>query len=310
MQPETLKFNSNKVSKNHFKAWFGSFFYFYVMQLLSIQLFIYLIYKSLYEKSIASGAILVSLCTYQFYFAKRSETFIRFIKWLYFPSIFEDWTFVQEEPIQEKNSMIAFHPHCIFNIAFIWNNHINYQITPLASRIIYNVPFTGIFIRWLGISTVDAQNMKNKMKKGQNIGLLPGGFEEATLTSTQENRVYIKNRKGFIKYALQYGYTVYPSYGFGENKCYYTIEKFLSFRLLLNKLKLVGAYFISKYGWIPHHNFGIHTVVGKGIKLPQIVNPTQQDVNKYHEIYLEQLIELFNKYKKEYNQGDQILKIY
>jgi 2-acylglycerol O-acyltransferase 2 len=44
--------------------------------------------------------------------------------------------------------------------------------------------------------------MKNIMKTGKNIILLPGGFEEATITSPKELRVYIKNRKGFIKYAI------------------------------------------------------------------------------------------------------------
>ena len=40
------------------------------------------------------------------------------------------------------------------------------------------------------------------MKKRKNITILPGGFEEATLTSHKEYRVFIKNRKGFVKYAL------------------------------------------------------------------------------------------------------------
>jgi hypothetical protein len=34
--------------------------------------------------------------------------------------------------------------------------------------------------------------MKRLMKKGENIGLVPGGYEEATLTVNDELRVYIK----------------------------------------------------------------------------------------------------------------------
>lgn len=40
--------------------------------------------------------------------------------------------------------------------------------------------------------------------------MVPGGYEEATLTTPKELRVYIKERKGFIKYALKYGYTIRP----------------------------------------------------------------------------------------------------
>lgn len=35
-----------------------------------------------------------------------------------------------------------------------------------------------------------------RMKKGQNLGLLPGGFEEATLYARGAYRVYIQNRTG------------------------------------------------------------------------------------------------------------------
>ena len=55
------------------------------------------------------------------------------------------------------------------------------------------------------------------MKKGKNVALVPGGFEEATLACKHENRLYIKKRKGFIKYALKHGTTLYPVFTFGEN---------------------------------------------------------------------------------------------
>lgn len=40
------------------------------------------------------------------------------------------------------------------------------------------------------------------MKLEKNIGFVPGGFEEATVFSHKEYRVFNNNRKGFIKYAL------------------------------------------------------------------------------------------------------------
>lgn len=103
------------------------------------------------------------------------------------------------------------------------------------------------------------------MKKKVNLGILPGGFEEATLTTPKESRVFILERKGFIKYSLRYGYKVYPMYIFGENKMYYTVERFEKFRLLLNKLKLIGVFFWSRLGIFPEYRLGVHSVVGKGI---------------------------------------------
>ena len=41
--------------------------------------------------------------------------------------------------------------------------------------------------------------------EGKNVALIPGGFQEATLYARGEHRVFIKQRKGFIKYALRHG---------------------------------------------------------------------------------------------------------
>lgn len=72
----------------------------------------------------------------------------------------------------------------------------------LASRAIMALPVSGMVLRWLGVQSVDANNLRRHMKEGNTIALLPGGFEEATLTSNTKERVFIKKRKGFIKYSL------------------------------------------------------------------------------------------------------------
>ena len=52
---------------------------------------------------------------------------------------------------------------------------------------------------------------------------MPGGFNEAALLKQNEDLVYIKSRKGFIKYALQNGYSIMPAYTFGECSTYTTL---------------------------------------------------------------------------------------
>ena len=105
------------------------------------------------------------------------------------------------------------------------------------------------------------------MEQKKPLGLLPGGFEEATLTTPDELRIFIKNRKGFVKYALTYGYTIYPTLTFNEHKAFWTFNHFTKLRLWLNKLKfpavVFGGGFLNFY--IPL-NLKIITIVGKGIK--------------------------------------------
>lgn len=42
-------------------------------------------------------------------------------------------------------------------------------------------------------------------------------------------------------------------------------------------------------------------MIGKAIELPKIENPTKEDIDKYHAIYLEKLIELHEKNKEKYS---------
>jgi len=42
------------------------------------------------------------------------------------------------------------------------------------------------------------------------------------------------------------------------------------------------------------------SVVGKPIDVPKIQNPSQEDIDKYHKLYCDALVELWDKYKDEY----------
>lgn len=41
--------------------------------------------------------------------------------------------------------------------------------------------------------------------------------------------------------------------------------------------------------WVPNEDVKLITVVGKGIKLPKIENPTKEDVDYYHKMFIANL---------------------
>lgn len=80
-----------------------------------------------------------------------------------------------------------------------------------------------------------------------------------------KERIFYKSRKGWIKYALQYGYKVVPNYGFNEHKTYKTFC-FQKLGFLFNKLKLPGTFPYSKYILpFPYPDLDIAQVFGKAI---------------------------------------------
>lgn len=94
------------------------------------------------------------------------------------------------------------------------------------------------------------------------------------MTSDRYYTLY-KEHKGFIKYAMQYDYKIRPVFVFNENKAYNTIDKFYKFRLFLNKLKMGGTLFYSKYILpIPNPDINLEIVIAKAFEPLQTTNPT------------------------------------
>jgi hypothetical protein len=276
----------------------------YTAWMIAIPLFIF---GNFYIRS-----IILMILVFQYFFAKNNETYKLFLRslkpWLYFKSYKLHF---EEEP-KNTNSLFAFHPHGVMAVGvtqvmaysdFFYNTHL------CVSRALTNIPVSGLYARIMGVEGVDNKTFQRIMKTGENISFLPGGFEEATLTKNDEERVFVKIRKGFIKYALEYGYSIYPCYTFGENNLFKTFTPFEKFRLMLNKIKIPGVFFISKYLWLPNNDVDLFTVIGKPVCLPKIEEPTIEDIDHYHAVYINELNELFNKHKEGRVKNGTMLEI-
>ena len=53
-----------------------------------------------------------------------------------------------------------------------------------------------------------------------------GGFEEATVTCRFTERVYLKTRAGFIKYALRHGYDLVPCFTVGDSDMFQSCKEY------------------------------------------------------------------------------------
>lgn len=85
-----------------------------------------------------------------------------------------------------------------------------------------------------------------------------------------------------------------------------------SVSLWLNKYQIPTYFFIGRYFFMPNDDMDFNVVVGKTIELPQINDPSSEDIDKYHTIYINKYNELFNKFKGKYaSEGEKaILEIF
>lgn len=73
----------------------------------------------------------------------------------------------------------------------------------------------------------------------------------------------------------------------------------MAFRL--NQFNIPTCIFIGRYLlFMPDDDMDFTVVVGKKIDLPQIDNPSREDVDKFHALFVERTKELFCKYKGRY----------
>ena len=243
---------------------------------------------------------------FQYFLSSKSSFFNWILKKLGPNNFFRSYQIKYEDKkqLQRNDSMFCCHPHGIASLGMVIAHMIDDNFFKHSRLLVSNaallLPFSGLIYNLLGYQAVSTENIEKLMKNHKNFSLVPGGFEEATITTYNEEKVYLGNRKGFIKYALKFGYIVHPCYSFNETKLYYTVNLFLKLRIFLNKFKIPGTFFISRFlCWIPNDNIDLLIVIGKGIQFPKIENPSLEEVNFYHNLYLKELKSLFNKYQNE-----------
>ena len=195
------------------------------------------------------------------------------------------------------------------------------------ARALYLSPYFRLLCRLIGRpASADKDSMVRLMKKGEDdLALIPGGFEEASIHTSTTDRVFLKDRMGFAKYALQYGYSLTPCFAFGERNTFNNVQGGWGLRRWLNGF---GFPAIIPYGhwaapFMPQP-VPLHVVVGAPITPDDtehdedgggtgggagggaggggrgIANPTRAQVACFHAKYVEGLKQLYRRHAETY----------
>ena len=97
--------------------------------------------------------------------------------------------------------------------------------------------------------------------------------------------------------ALKFGYKICPVLVMNEHKMFATTDFAMGLRMFLNKVKLPGTVYWGRFGVLPDFDIDLVTVVGKPVELPLIEDPSREEVEKWHEVYVGEMSRLYEKYK-------------
>eukprot|EP00877_Chromochloris_zofingiensis_P007037 jgi/Chrzof1/2587/Cz11g21100.t1_DGAT2B[v5.2] len=124
-----------------------------------------------------------------------------------------------------KKYVFAEYPHGVFPMSQLvaisltdmaWPGH---KIYSLAASSVFNVPFWRHCMTWLGARPATERNFKRLIKMG-SVGLVPGGIAEMYLVDDHAEVIKIKDRKGFVRVAVEHGTEIIPVYHFGNSQLF------------------------------------------------------------------------------------------
>ncbi|XP_059819650.1 diacylglycerol O-acyltransferase 2 [Hypanus sabinus] len=260
---------------------------------------------------------------------RRSAWVRNWAVWRYFRDYFPVRLVKTHNLAPSRNYIFGYHPHGIFCFGAFCNfgteatgfskkfPGIRPSLATLAGN--FRMPILRDYLMSGGIFPVTRDAIDYLLSKsgtGNAVIIVIGGAAESLECTPGSHVVTLKNRKGFVKIALQNGADLVPVYAFGENEVYQQVlfKEGSWLRAIQRKFqKLIGfapciiqgrGFFSSRsWGLVPYAK-PINTVVGEPISVPKIENPSPEEIDHYHEVYQHSLVKLFNKYKIKFGLSE------
>lgn len=183
----------------------------------------------------------------------------------------------------------------------------------------FRVPFYRDYILAMGVRSVSKESIINILTRGGSNGegmgrgvtIVVGGARESLEAQPGNMRLILQERKGFIKIAIRTGADLVPVLCFGENDLYdqlpprehpfvHQIQMFI-LKVWKFTLPFMHGRGIFNYdvGLMPYRR-PMDIVVGAPIKVEQSMATDQEYVDQLHDLYVEELEKLWDRYKDDF----------
>jgi diacylglycerol O-acyltransferase 2, plant len=217
-------------------------------------------------------------------------------------------------------SLFAVEPHGVLPVTLYWgtlNLLTKHKFLCCLSSSILSIPIMKHFLTWSGAISADKNNLIQYLSQGYSLNICPGGVQEVKyLNNSNIMILFLKSRLGFTKLALEQGVCIIPVLTFGLHKIY-------DYYLFSDWDK--NDFFVTigrKLGFLPMIFFGLGgipfaqpkpspltVVIGKPIYLPKIEKPSVEVIQKYHEIFLDEMRRVFEENKDAHGMSDFTMRI-
>ncbi|XP_049597631.1 2-acylglycerol O-acyltransferase 3b [Syngnathus scovelli] len=247
---------------------------------------------------------------------RRNPSVRRWKVWEHYRNYFPIKLVKTAELNPNKNYILGCHPHGVMSMGAFGCFNIEccgftdafpgmyVSLAVLAG--LFRIPLLRDYLMAAGLCPVSKPSLGYLLSKsgtGNAVVIVIGGAAESLASYPGVQTVLVKQRKGFVRLALEYGADLVPVYSFGETELYHQVmfpEGSLGRRLqdLFKKIMGFGpCLFIGERWALLPSRTPITTVVGSPIHVPQRIKPTEEEVDHYHKLYMDGLSNLFHEHK-------------
>ncbi|NXC74821.1 MOGT2 acyltransferase, partial [Anhinga anhinga] len=224
-----------------------------------------------------------------------------------------------------QNYLMGFHPHGVLAAGAFLNfcteasgfSTLFPGITPhlMMLSLWFRIPFLRDYLMSGGLVSSDKESASYVLQKpegGNMLAIIVGGAQEALDARPGSCTLLLKNRKGFVRLAIEHGTPLVPIFSFGENDLFeqvrnpkgswlrrlqHWLQQIMGISLPLFHARGIFQY---SFGLVPYRR-PIFTVVGKPIPVQRKHRPSEEEVDRVHQKYLNELCKLFEEHKAKYN---------
>ena len=212
-----------------------------------------------------------------------------------------------QSPIPPK-SINIWHPHGISGVTPVIHN--GYRITspdykPTKGVVHYGyfmLPFIKDIIPLLNAIPSDEYSIRDTLQT-ESISITLGGVDEMRRSSPKDLQLVVRKRRGIFKIALEMGVPIVPILTYGEQEIF--PESDLGILKMYNELmydwfrfRLPFPTLNSVINWTRLSQTALEPIVsytGKPIRTKKISNPTERQIKKLRDLYIQRLQELFDE---------------
>jgi len=176
-----------------------------------------------------------------------------------------------------------------------------------GASVLFFIPLIRELVLLLNVRSVSRESIVRSLKGGFSVALNPGGIYEMVHTSHEQEQIFVQNRLGFIRLAMEAGVPLLCMYSFGENQVFHAHTFALKQRRWVAKRLRVGIP-------LPTGRFGVPLlplptkvtlVVGNAVDVgPPNPAPSDAEVDAVFRAYVAEMGRIFKEHGRRFLPPD------